>query len=300
MAALPEIQRTISGKGEIRIPEQYTEALQIYLYTQVVRKVLTPSLNTTFNPDKSFYAHISFCIDDYVLYNLDVNFDQQAYLIHDGGVAQNLLSLICAYDGILDSFVELGISLDIVVSRINRIKNHPYNRFVPNKIKFECFASTALVLTLKGTELEKCNSADGEPVPPPPPPAPRAALPPGTPIETTPPYDDPSGGQDTQPFPIDEPEEPPSTGDPCVSYDVTYRYLRQGVEFIATIPLWGEIGNIAIDNDSTGTGSRVSIECRGISISEPCGTFRFVRVESEGNLNFYSDATIISIVASPT
>ena len=103
MEALPDIVRTISGKGVIKVPKEWEDALNVFLYVQQIRDVKTPSLNLTFNPDKGFYAHVTFCIDDYVLYALDVNFKNQVFEVWDGQSSQNLLSLICAYDGILDS-----------------------------------------------------------------------------------------------------------------------------------------------------------------------------------------------------
>lgn len=296
---LEPIERVISGKGTIRIDSRYNSALSVFLYADLLRNSSNPSINNTWNPDKGFYAHITFCIGDYVLYTFDMNFKQQVWQILSNQEAQNLLSLICAYDGILDSFVQYATAQGIPYVKINLIKEHPYLKFVPDRIKFECFGECAIRLVLKGQKLEKCDDDDGTPTPTPepPPPAP-PEVPPTTPVTVSEPYDLPGGDPDTEPFPIDVPPVEPPVGEECVSYDVTYRYNRLETIFTATIPLWGEIGGISIDDDSTGTGSRVLIECRGISISGPCGEFRPVRVESEGNLNFYSDAEIISILPS--
>jgi len=217
--ALPEIVRTISGKGIITIPEDYLSALQILLYVQVLREPLSPSRNFTWNPDRSFYAHIAFCQDDFVVREEDVNFNSQVYELWNGQESQNLLSLICAYDGILDSFVSVGNVIGITLSRTNLIKSHPYVRPLFNRIRFECFASTALLLTLKGTSLEKCDPQDGSSQPPPSPPPPATPVPPTEPVEVSPPEDGLDDGGDTIPFPIDEPEPGGDfpQGEPCES-----------------------------------------------------------------------------------
>jgi len=220
--ALPEISRTISGKGVITLPENYFSSLQIILYAQILRRPQNRSANLTWNPDKSFYAHITFCFDDFVLSEYDMNFDSQMWLVHDGQSSQNLLSLICAYDGILDSFVSVGNVIGVTLSRTNLIKSHPFLRFIPNRIRFECFADSAIVLTLKGTALDKCDSQDGDNTPPPPPPPPVPPVPPGTPVQVSPPEDGENDGGDTVPFPIDEPESPDGLpfGEECLLYEV--------------------------------------------------------------------------------
>lgn len=217
--------------------------MQIYLYVQVLRESESVSRNFTWNPDKSFFAHVTFCIDEFVLWEHDVNFDSQVFFVHDGQASQNLLSLICAYDGVLDSFVQVGQILGTVLSRTNLITNHPYLRFQPNRIRFECFGSTALVLTLKGTFLEKCRPEDGNPVPPPPPPSPVPFTPPGTPVEVSPPEDGLDDGGDTVPFPIDELQPPPPFGESCVFYNVTTVWSSADFPepFEQTLPVTGRI-----------------------------------------------------------
>lgn len=221
--ALPEIVRVISGKGIITIPEDYFSALQICLYVQVLREPRTPSRNLTWNPDRSFYAHITFCIDDFVLREEDVNFNSQVYDLHDGQSSQNLLSLICAYDGILDSFVSVGNVIGVTLSRTNLIKSHPYLRSRINRIRFECFSNTALQLTLKGTALEKCDPQDGTSTPPPPPPPPVTPVLPDEPVTVSPPEDGDNDGGDTVPFPTDSPEESGfPIGEPCESVTLAW------------------------------------------------------------------------------
>jgi hypothetical protein len=200
---LPVVARTISGKGVIEIPEDYGSALSIFLYTQLVRDVRSPSINLTYNPDRGFYANVCFCVDDFVLATFAVNYKQQAFEVFSGQPSQNLVSLICAYEGILDSFVQYASAFQIPYIKINRIFSHPYMRFVPNKIRFECFGSCALRLTLKGVELDKCAFEQGMSASPPPPPDALSEVPFDVPVVVSPAYDGDEDGGDTLPFPID-------------------------------------------------------------------------------------------------
>lgn len=262
MAEFDPVERIISGKGIITIPEDWDEALQILLYTSVVRDVVTPSKNLTFNPDKGFYAHICFCIDDYVLYTLDVNFETQVFVIHDQQPSQNLLSLICAYGGILSSLVDIANAVSAVITPPSRINEHPYLQFKPNKIRFECFSSCALMLTLRGTKLDRCNPEDGSPTPPSPPPPGFPTVPPGTPIRVSPAEPDDPGGQDTSPFPIDmfpDPEPEPT----CGLFDVTYGIFNpsgeESEDIIATIRLDGAPSGTFIEPATSGGGLQAGI-----------------------------------------
>jgi hypothetical protein len=272
-ADLPEIVRTISGKGIITIPEEYTSALQIILYAQIKRKARNRTANLTWNPDKSFYAHITFCFNDFVLYEYDMNFDSQMWIVHDGQSAQNLLSLICAYDGILDSFVSVGNVIGVTLSRTNLIKRHPYLRFVPNRIRFECFSSSAIVLTLKGTALDKCDPQDGDNAAPPPSPLPVVPVLPDEPVTVSPPEDGNNDGGDTVPFPLDVPEELTFPfGTPCESYNVTATFTPDsgGDVTTLTLPVSGRIlGVRAIVDSNPSTSDAYGV--RGETINPATG-----------------------------
>lgn len=274
---LPTIERIISGKGTIEIPEEYSSALQISLYVQVVREALSPSRNLTWNPDKSFYAHITFCIDDFVLYTEDVNFRSQIFDLHNGQGSQNLLSLICAYDGILDSFVSVGNVIGITLSRTNLIKSHPYLRSRINKIRFECFSSTALKLTLKGISLEKCDPQDGTSTPPPPPPPPLEEVPPGDSIVVSPPNPGDEESGDYSPFPGDEPDDAGEFpfGEACEAYRVvgTLNRIIAGSLFPTPIDVTvlGVIDSVFLDTEPIlgSPGGELACICGG-NANSPC------------------------------
>jgi hypothetical protein len=305
MTDLPEIVKVISGKGFIPIDEDYFGALQIMLYTQVLREPTNLSRNFTFNPDKSFYAHICFCIDDFVLQTFDVNFDQQAFIIHEAQAQQDLLSLICAYDGILDSFVVVASALATVISRINLIKNHPVLRFKPNRIRFECYADTALVLTLKGTALDKCKIEDGDNVPPPPPPPPVDKVPPGTPVDVTLPDDGIDDGGDTVPFPIDQPPPPLDfpIGVQCSKYLCIAEITSglNGTQRRETV-FFGVIEDFYFSPQSGGDKPTILITCYGIPLPEGddvCSPSPTTYVFLQTDLDDYISHEIISVELVP-
>jgi len=250
-----DVTRVISGKGVIVIPEEYRQCRKVYLYAQLVRPPRNQSINFTWNPDKSFYAHITFAQDDFVLYSYDMNFENQMWIVADLQPSQNLLSLICAYEGILDSFVNFAIALGIFISKTNLIFDHKYETFVPNRIRFECFADTAIKLTLKGVDFDICDPEEGEPSPPPPPPPPPDRKQPGEPVAVAPPYEGEDDGGDTVPFPIDEPGLFPGlpTGEECGAFKITFRVF--GIPTappegqVLEVDVWGVIESIAIVAD---------------------------------------------------
>lgn len=234
MAPLPTIERLISGKGIIQITPEYANAKNIFLYTRVVRQVLTPSINFTWNPDRSFYAHIAFCIDDYVYLQYDLNFIQQVFQVYDGMSAQILLSLKCVSNQI---------------SSPSPIQQHTYNSFIPNKIRFECYGSTAIILTLKGEELDYCDENDLTPNAPPNPPPNIPLVPPQDGLQVSPPYPDDPNNKDTQPAPQDDIETPDfPSGQPCES--VTLRWATidgSGVEDVVDRVVFGIVGGQRIE-----------------------------------------------------
>lgn len=211
MVDIQPVTRTISGKGVIKIPDEFQEARQILLYVDLLRLPSSEYANFQWNPPKRFYAHVTFCKDEYVLYEYDVNFRKQVFEVYNSQPAQNLMATICALDNVLDSFVSFALSLGFFYTKNNSIEDFPFNTFLPNTIRFQCYTDCALRLVLSAEELRKCDPGDGEPVPPPPPPPPpdEPPLPPGTPLSVSPPYEGENDDGDTVPAPIDEPDEPP-------------------------------------------------------------------------------------------
>jgi hypothetical protein len=285
---LPPVDRLISGKGEIQIPIQYADARQIFLFVQVVRDPINKFLNKTFNPDKSFYAHVSFCYDDHVLAVYDINFEQQVFEVHNGMSAQNLLALKCMSATLLD---------------VSPIADFGYTIFTPNSMRFECYASTSLRLVLKGKTFDVCSDEDKNPDPPPEPPTKLPKVPPDTGLFVSPPYPDDPNDENTNPDPLDQAED--DTGNvECAVYTVTYSYdatsdgaptnrITQQI-----IKVFGQVGSISAGRTSN-NDPEIKLFSRGISdFGEPCGEFRQIGISSltgAGLATTFSNPTIDSI-----
>lgn len=307
--ALPNIIRTISGKGIVKIPENYEKARQILLYVDLLRPSSNEYANVLWSPSRHFYAHVTFCVGRYVLYSYDVNFKNQVFEIYNGQPSQNLLSLICAHENVLDSFVQYAVASGFVYSKNNSVKSHGYNTFLPDTIRFYCYSDCALRLSLIATEFDQCANDQGEPSPPPPPPPPPDAILPGTPVEVDPPYEGVDDGGDTVPAPIDENYTPPPFGEACTKYRVTIsaKYRQSGADdqpITRDFLVWGVVGDVTVQTDLGVFKSAVVLQCQGIA-SQPCGAFRGVdTLVIQGNPNGdpirgYVDATIDNIVVVP-
>jgi hypothetical protein len=184
-----EQERIISGRGTIRLNDDFKECKRILLYASVVRKPKSEYNNTQWSPDKGFYANLTFIFKDYVGLQYAMNFDQQFWTVHDNNAQQLGASLVCALENILDSFVQYAISQGIPYTKNNSIKGFAYSAFVYEAIRFRCYGGCALSLRLVGEKTEKCDENDApSDYPPPPPPPTQPDVPPGTPIDVSPPY----------------------------------------------------------------------------------------------------------------
>ena len=280
-ADLTPVDRLISGKGEIQIPIQYAEARQILLFTQVVRDATNKSVNKTFNPDKSFYAHICFCYDEYVLQTYDLSFDDQVFEIHSNMSAQLLLALKC---------------MSAKLFNPSPIADFNYLIFLANNIKFECFSSVAIRLVLKGKKLEFCDENDLNPDPPPEPPARLPKVPPDTGLLVSPPYPDDPNSENTNPDSLDDIEEEEGSQE-CVQYTVIYSYTATSVggppNVVSgqVIRVWGQVGSISAgrqpDNDP-----EIYLFCRGVvDFNQECGEFKKYGIASANNAGLGTEYT---------
>lgn len=236
--SLLPVERTISGKGVIKIPDDFRKAKRITLFTQVLRAVQTPSINLSFNPDKSFYAHITFCKDDLVLQTFDVNFESQMYAVWENQVGQNLLAIKC-----------LSAAIFAFAPENDPLTIFNYNTFIADTLKFECFATTSLKLTLEGEEMQACNPEENTPTPTPPIPPPVTKVPPEDPLQVSPPYEEDS--EDTDPVPQDE-FEPPNSG--CLPTALTYKIISAQFPapgFTASTPFEGTDAEVLLEIGAT-------------------------------------------------
>lgn len=300
---IPEVERVISGRGLIRIPEEFRKARNILLYVDLVRPAKNLYVNYEWSPNKSFYAHVSFCWGQYVLRTFDINFERQVVPIFNGQPSQNLLSLICATGGLISQIGIFASAQGVVVPSANPIKTHGYESFECDEIRFDCYSTTALRLLLKASEFDRCNEDDGSSPPPPPPPAPPPRFPADTPISVSPPYDDGNDDGGTVPADGDEFDEFPPT-EACTVYQVTYSYdaISGGNTNRVTgqiIRLYGEIGEITTTVLFNGDPV-VLIECQGVeSFGDECGDLELrgvATLSGAAGTVVFDNATIDAIV----
>lgn len=208
--------RTISGRGIFRIDEKFDDCRLITLYSSVLRQPKNRYLNKSWSPEQGQYANLTFCYQDYVALSFAQKYEMQSWVVHNNESSQLGASLVCMYDGILDTFVNFALALGATVTqRENDIKEHPYSAFQYDELRFDCYADTALSLTLIGEKIAKCSPGDAPTRPPQLPPPRPPSVPPGTPLTdrttpVSPPYEDEDPDKEN-PFPGDAPApEPPS------------------------------------------------------------------------------------------
>lgn len=263
--------RTISGRGVFRIDEKFDDCRLITLYSSVLRQPKNRYLNKNWSPDQGQYANLTFCYQDYVALSFSQKYEMQSWVVHNNESSQVGASLVCMYDGLLDTFVNFAIALGIpVVQRENDIKEHPYSSFQFDELRFDCYADCALTLTLIGEKIAKCSPDDAPTRPPQLPPPRPPSLPPGTPLSEdtvplSPPYEDEDIDKEN-PFPGDAsrpPEEPDfPAGEECVPIQMRwYTQDSEGNEQIIARNVFGVVEGQRIVG-SPGNYS-VFITCRG-------------------------------------
>ena len=219
MSQDPELvsNRTISGKGVLKIPVDVARIRYLNLYADVLRDPVNPYLNLNYNPPRSRYATLTFLRDGYVQFEHALEYQRQAWDFIADYTSQTLIALKCAYSGILESFANLGIALGATpVSIIDTIKDYEYLVLLFDEIRVVCYADTAIQLRLYTTANDTCDPDKDLPRKPPAPPAPSEKVEPGTPIpDISLPYEEgsnPSIGDDgnTYPAPVDIPDYFPS------------------------------------------------------------------------------------------
>lgn len=229
-------QRRISGKGVIRIPSDTRKNRLLILYADVIRRPRNESLNFNYLPGRSRYATINFFRNDYVIDTKSVDYLRQSYDGINDISSQNLIAIKCAYDGILETFISLSTAIGgtpggagmTVLSKVDLIKDYEYLNLSWDEARIVCFADTAIEFKLYRLIHDTCSPDKDKDKRPPPPPPPPDTVPPGTPIQVDPPYED-GGNPDgtTEPYEDDFTEPPPPPPPPnCTQVIVSYTANR--------------------------------------------------------------------------
>lgn len=281
--------RVISGKGVLRLDvgsTDYKRAKVFTLYADVIRKPSNEYLNFNYNPPESRYATLQFIRGGYVIKTEPLKYPKQSWDFYFEPSAQAMFAVQCAYQGILQSFVNLGTALNVVpVSVVDNIADWVHVDLMWDEVKVVCYADTAIQLSVRTKEFDLCpDQQTKEPDPPPPPPEDPPAYDPGEPLADTaspasPAYDENTDNGDTVPYPGDldlQPEFP--TGEVCELLVVSYvvnRVNRNTGAVVSPLNLsnqmYGEIEGYRIQKNPT--NDQLFFTSRGLRVfgSEPCG-----------------------------
>jgi hypothetical protein len=252
-------ERIISGKGVLKVPD-VDESYRYYLMiVNVIREPKNLYQSFEWNPTKSLYARLVFRRDKYVLFDDKVEYDGQVYQYVNDISGQTLIAVKCAYEGILQSFVNLvgGIAgtpggIGIFVTGVtDLIKDYENLDLGWDEVLFNCYSSTALQVRFFGAKYDFCDPDKDKKHRPPPPPPPRDKVPPDTPIEDlSPPYEEETSDDgNTDPYEGDESSEFP-LGEACIKYHVVCRITSPTFSegfFDVEVDCYGEIEGVGVD-----------------------------------------------------
>ncbi len=237
------VERLVSGKGVVKLPKQDEAAKIRYLilYADVARDPINRYLNYNYNPPKGRYATMTFLRNGYVIDERTLDYEKQSWDGVQDIAGQALIAVKCAYSGILQTFINLGLALALPpISVTDTIKDYESLYLSWDEIRVKCYADTAVRFRLYTKDYDTCEpdkDKQDRPLPPPPPPP---KVPAGTPLEVDPPYDeDTSDDGNTDPFEDDTIPEPPPEYPECTVLAVVLKSIGDQLgEYIQTYRLY--------------------------------------------------------------
>ena len=301
MAELELIEdRIVSGRGLLRVPSSVENTRYLRLNIDVIRQVPEPFESFKWSPTRSRYCTLAFMRDGYVTQEEPVDYERRQFEFLADSPGQTLIAVKCAYKGLLETFVNLGNALNLAPFIIaNNIEDYENLRLLWDEVQIVCEGSTAVQVRLFALEYDdNCESSDEKKLPPPPSPLPRINS--NESIGSiSRPYD--RNDTVTRPNPLDEFEPPPTEGEQCEQYVVTFTATRppnSNLNFQRTI--WGEYDPESArfeSNPGDNSGARFFFACRGLT-SADCGDFgdKEVNQISQGN---FTSVSVVSIVPVP-
>lgn len=255
-------RRIISGKGVLRLDKSsndFKKAKVITVFADVLRPPINGYANYNYNPPRGRFATLNFMYEGYVVKSESMDFDSQAWMFYPEINYQTGYALQCSYQGVLESFANLGLALGVTpISIENKIEDWTHTDLFWDEILVVCYADTAITLIAESVRYDLCpDQEDKEPDSPPSPPNLPDPVPPGEPLgdgtnpPVSPPYDGENDSGNTEPFPDDSDTEPPPP-DPTPDgeqyrLNVSYRYVSSSA-FGNTQPIyWGGILDVFLD-----------------------------------------------------
>lgn len=298
--------RSISGKGLLKVPTDKKKLRHVVLYTDVFREPKNKYYNANYNPPRSRYATLNFFRESYLINSIAVEFPKQAFDNVNDVCGQTLIAIKCAYDGLLQSFVNLAVAMSATPGgvgltyegKVDLIKDYENLRLAWDEIRVQCHADTALQIRMYAVKYDSCTADRDDDKPPPPPPPPRSSVPPGTPItDLSPPYDGSSDSGNTSPYSGDQNPPPPPGPIACQKYriDYTWNYVnalnQPAGRRTTSVNCWGKVTSARIQN------GYLYATCQG-PVASPCGVLKEYLLysstpENTANPNFVYTVTAI-------
>lgn len=263
-------KRRISGKGILKVPRSnpnYKICKILSLTSTVIRPPSQEYLNFNYNPPRSRYATLVYLSQGMVLKEEQVEYLLQTSRWYGDISAQVLYAVKCAYAGILQTFVNLGIALPRPPFSVNNgIAEWKHTDLFFDEVRCVCYADTAIQLDLITVPYDLCtDDEDTEPTPPPPPPDPPVEETRGVPIlpdspdPLSPPYEGEDDDGNTIPNPLDVPEDvpPPPPERTCTPIRLKidgYRASDDQIESSNTIFVFGDLIDVRLTPDGSSFG----------------------------------------------
>lgn len=271
----------------------------LYVNIVVIRKPINEYVNYNYNPPKSRYATLTFSSEDVVYDERCMEYPKQSWYFSSEQGGQNLVALQCAYQGILESFANLGTALGLnVVSLENHIELWKPLSFLWRQIKVVCYADTAVDLYVHGLQFDKCpHQSIVIPVLPPLVPDVIPVYPPSTSLSglegVSPPYEGEDDSGNSNPNQLDQPiTEPPPGQDSCQAYLVTFRIQFLGASSPENFSygVWGIIGDWRLNPETTNPSATVDLQlfCQGTTNNTCLGTQTWVNLRRAFKRDFVS------------
>ena len=224
-------ERLISGRGILKVPVNNDGDRLRLLVVDLVRPPLSLYSNKSYNPNRSRYGTLVFLRRGYVINTEPVEYPRMVFDGVQDITGQTLLAVKCAYDGILDTFVNLSVNLGgtpggiglFPTTKDNNIKDYTSLNLSWDEVRLVCYSTTALQLRLFSTAYDACDNAFVKDLTIPAFPTPIAEVSPTTVLETiSAPYSGGSDGGNTIPIPADSNSRP---GCWKIDYDYTAGFI---------------------------------------------------------------------------
>lgn len=273
---------TFSGKFPLPLAfPSLKKVRHVIISIDVIRKPTTEYMSRKTNPEESFYGTMMLCRDGYVQERLDVKHVSQIFELGDTNASNIYFLIHCTFNTIISGLINISADVGGGLQRGETPEFFQPIQFLPDTIKFVCYADTLLKVVIRYVEYDVCDNQEPESKIPPPPPEPDTKYPPGSPVGSADGYSPRppnTSSEDYEPFPTDnDGNSGGETGDSCqpltvvTTYDISSDGGNTWSTISAPINVFGKVGDISIGVKPNGNAD-VFLVCQGISdFGEQCG-----------------------------